>query len=46
MSERPEPRGAADVAILVVSWDGYADLWDPFFRCLFKAWPGVSRLWK
>lgn len=27
-----------NVAILVVSWDGYQDLWKPFFRCFFKCW--------
>jgi len=28
-----------DVAILVVSWDGYQDVWEPFFHCFFKYWP-------
>jgi hypothetical protein len=27
-----------DVGVLVVSWDGYADLWTPFFRCFFRQW--------
>jgi hypothetical protein len=25
--------------ILVPSWDGYADLWDPFFQSFFTHWP-------
>lgn len=29
----------ADVAVLVVSWDGYQDVWKPFFHCFFKYWP-------
>jgi len=28
-----------DVAILVASFDGYKDLWEPFFGCFFKYWP-------
>jgi hypothetical protein len=28
-----------DTCILVPSWDGYEDLWMPFFGCLFKYWP-------
>ena len=28
-----------NVAILVVSWDGYQDVWQPFFHCFFKYWP-------
>ena len=28
-----------DVAILVPSFDGYQDLWKPFFCCFFKYWP-------
>lgn len=28
-----------DVTILVVSWDGYRDVWEPFFHCFFKYWP-------
>lgn len=28
-----------NVVILVVSWDGYRDLWRPFFHCFFKYWP-------
>ena len=27
------------VAILVVSFDGYQDVWEPFFHCFFKYWP-------
>ncbi len=27
-----------DIAILVVSWDGYQKLWEPFFHCFFKYW--------
>ena len=27
-----------DVGVLVVSWDGYADLWQPFFRFFFRQW--------
>jgi hypothetical protein len=27
------------VSIIVVSFDGYSDLWDPFFQCFFKFWP-------
>jgi hypothetical protein len=26
------------VAVLVVSFDGYRDLWAPFFRCFFEQW--------
>lgn len=28
-----------DCAILVPSWDGYADLWRPFVTLLFRHWP-------
>lgn len=28
-----------DISILVVSFDGYGDLWRPFFHCFFKYWP-------
>ena len=28
-----------DVAILVISWDGFHDIWPPFFHCFFKYWP-------
>ena len=28
-----------DVSILVVSFDGYQDLWYPYYHCLFKYWP-------
>lgn len=28
-----------NVAILIPSFDGYQDLWKPFFHCLFKYWP-------
>jgi len=28
-----------DIAVLVVSFDGYADLWDSMFACFFKYWP-------
>jgi len=28
-----------DIAILVVSYDEYQDVWHPFFRCFFKHWP-------
>ena len=28
-----------DVVILVPSWDGYQDVWQPFFHCFFKYWP-------
>lgn len=30
---------APDCGILVPSWDGYADLWQPFFTLLFRYWP-------
>lgn len=30
---------AESMAILVTSWDGYAKVWDPFFRCFFRHWP-------
>ncbi len=26
-------------AVLVPSWDGYADLWSPFFQLFWKYWP-------
>jgi hypothetical protein len=28
-----------DCAIVVFSYDGYEDLWDPFFKLWFKYWP-------
>jgi hypothetical protein len=28
-----------DASILVVSCDGYQDLWKPFFSCFLKYWP-------
>ena len=28
-----------NVSILIVSWDGYSDLWQPFVHCFFKYWP-------
>ena len=28
-----------ETCILVPSWDGYQDLWRPFFHCFFKYWP-------
>lgn len=30
---------ASELSILVVSFDGYSDLWRPFFHCFFKYWP-------
>lgn len=27
------------IAILIPSWDGYQDVWEPFFHCFFKFWP-------
>lgn len=33
------PEKPSDVALLVVSCDRYADLWRPYFHCLFKYWP-------
>ena len=27
------------VSVLVVSWDGYERVWEPFFRCFFRHWP-------
>lgn len=36
MAEHISPK---DPAVLVVSWDGYADVWAPFFHCFFKYWP-------
>ncbi len=46
MSGKPQETGPAgkgvtgnDVAILVPSFDGYEDLWKPFFACFFKYWP-------
>ena len=38
-SGMPHPVAADDVAILVPSFDGYRDVWEPFFRCFFKFWP-------
>ncbi len=29
----------SSVVVLVPSFDGYRDVWEPFFRCLFKYWP-------
>ena len=29
----------ADACILVPSWDGYRDVWAPFFHSFFKYWP-------
>ncbi len=29
-----------EVAILVASFDGYSDVWDPFFKFFFEFWPG------
>jgi len=26
-------------SIYVSSWDGYSDLWTPFFQCFWKSWP-------
>lgn len=34
MYERTLPQ----TSIVVVSFDGYADLWEPFFHCFFKYW--------
>ena len=28
-----------DVSLLVVSFDAYQDVWNPYFHCLFKYWP-------
>jgi len=28
-----------DCVIYVASWDGYSDLWDPFFELFWKHWP-------
>lgn len=42
MKSKPETEGhfiLTDTCILVPSWDGYQDLWQPFFRCIFKYWP-------
>lgn len=30
---------STDTCILVPSWDGYQDLWRPFFHFFFKYWP-------
>ena len=32
------------VAILVPSWDGYQDVWHPFFHSFFKYWPDCPYL--
>lgn len=31
--------GSTDVSILVVSFDGYSQVWKPFFQCFFRHWP-------
>ena len=31
----------SDTAVVIVSFDGYADLWGGFFRCMEKFWPDV-----
>ena len=28
-----------DICILIPSWDGYSDLWQPFFHCFHRYWP-------
>ncbi len=28
-----------EIALLVVTCDAYKDLWEPYFKCLFKYWP-------
>ena len=38
-SEDNMPVKSHDVAVLIVSWDGYVDLWKPFFNCFFRFWP-------
>jgi len=27
------------ISIVVPSWDGYHDVWRPFFKCFFDSWP-------
>ena len=39
MNASIEKYSDSKVAILVVSCDGYRDLWEPFFHCFFKYWP-------
>lgn len=34
-----QPTSSDDIAILVMSCDDYADLWDPFINCFEKYWP-------
>ncbi len=31
--------GKPEITLLVASWDGFADCWEPFFRLLSKFWP-------
>lgn len=31
--------GKPEITLLVVTWDGFADCWDPFFKLLKKFWP-------
>ena len=26
-------------SVIISSWDGYADLWEPFFTLFFRYWP-------
>jgi len=38
-SETEDQLILTDTCILVPSWDGYQDLWQPFFCSFFKYWP-------
>ena len=28
----------SDIAVYVTSFDGYSDLWGPFFQCFWRHW--------
>lgn len=38
MSLSPRSGSTPDVGVLIVSWDGYADLWGPLFHFFFRHW--------
>jgi len=39
MPTHPKPASAPSCAIVVSSFDGFSDLWGPFFTLLFRYWP-------
>ncbi len=36
---KPEKKESSECAVIVSSFDGFADLWEPFFTLLFRYWP-------